>query len=61
MVAAPVGSSLALAILHGVRVVRLGGKATVLDDELEGVIHLTSIAALVLTMNVTIHQFLLQK
>jgi len=47
--------------LHGVRVVRLCGKATVLDDELEGVVHLTTFAALVLTMNVTIHQFLLQK
>jgi hypothetical protein len=47
--------------LRGVWVVRLGGKAAVLDDELEGVVHLTTIAALVLTMNVTIHQFLLQK
>jgi len=47
--------------LPGVRVVRLRGKATILDDELEGVVHLTTISALVLTMNVTIHQFLLQK
>jgi len=46
--------SCAFAILRSVKVARLSGKTTVLDDELEGIIHLTTVATLVISMDVSL-------
>lgn len=52
--------SITCTLVTTVRVIRLGINATIVDDELEGIVHKPSIASLVVGF-ITIHKFLLRQ